>query len=124
LLSAGISGVDPKKFQLLHRGVEQAILIKGEEDGVFSPGDSILFYGKINDGTLDSLLYLKSSLQPHKYYNLYSDTTAYFLTWSATDGKRMSSVNGTLTSADPYHLERMLYVYTNDYSKGHVYGEA
>jgi len=38
---------------------------------------------KRNDGTLDSIFIQPYALQPHKYYNLYSDTTAYFLTYNS-----------------------------------------
>src|SRR5687768_14629757 len=51
-----VSG-DPRTFQLYHRGSEQAILISGESDGNFSTGDYIEFYGRANDGVLDSSLY-------------------------------------------------------------------
>src|SRR5690349_10024733 len=64
---------DPRFIQLFHRGKEQSIYIKGQGDAVFNSSDYIEFYGRRNDGTLDSILYRPSSLQPHKYYNLYSD---------------------------------------------------
>ena len=64
---------DPRFIQLFHRGKEQLIYIKGQGDAVFNVSDYIEFYGQKNDGTLDSLLYKPSSLQPHKYYNLYSE---------------------------------------------------
>jgi hypothetical protein len=105
-------------LQLFHRGVEQAINISN---------DSVYFYGEINDGTLDSLLYEPNiytptvSSQPHKYYNLYSDTSAYFLTWSAgVLGKRMAISNISSTaSADNYHLADTLVLYTEDYEMGY-----
>ena len=70
-----VDRMDPKKIQLFHRGIEQAILIEGENDLQFDPSDFIEFYGQKNDGTLDAALYKPSTSQPHKYYNLYSDTT-------------------------------------------------
>ena len=77
LANAGFPvNTDPRTIQLFHRGVEQAIIVQGESDGVLSSGDFIEFYGKKNDGTLDANLYKPSSLQPHPYYNLYSDTTS------------------------------------------------
>src|SRR5688572_14896611 len=81
LVQAGFPvAADPKTFQLFHRGVEQAILVEGEGDGVFHSNDYIEFFGRRNDGTLDSTLYENSGHQPHRYYNLFSDTTSYFLT--------------------------------------------
>ncbi len=84
LLSAGfpMGAVDPRRIQIYHRGVEQSIHLEGQEDASFDPDDYILFYGKKNNGVADSSLYIDKSFQPHTYYNLYSDTTAYFLTWN------------------------------------------
>ena len=81
----------PASLQLFHRGVEQAINVSGEADGSFNTGDYIEFYGVQNDGTLDSSLYEQSSFQPHQLYNLYSDTTSYFLTYGGPSGKRMAT---------------------------------
>jgi hypothetical protein len=87
-----VEQVDPRRIQLFHRGVEQAIFVEGQLDARFDPQDFIEFYGKRNDGTLDAYLYVSEEAQPHTYYNLYSDSTAFFLTWSLTqNGRRMNS---------------------------------
>ncbi|HEY4655784.1 MAG TPA: hypothetical protein VIH22_14780, partial [Cyclobacteriaceae bacterium] len=78
-----VTATDPRALQVFHRGVEQDIHIKGEGDGVFDPGDYLEFYGRRNDGTLDAGLYSVPANQPHRYYNLYSDTTSFFLTFNA-----------------------------------------
>lgn len=82
LQNAGVpvNAIDPRQIQIFHRGIEQAILVAGQDDAVFNTSDYIEFFGRANDGTLDKDLYKPSTLQPHNYYNLYSDTTAYFLT--------------------------------------------
>ncbi len=93
LIAAGFpaNSIDPRKIQLFHRGVEQAIEITGQADGSFNPSDLLYFYGKKNDGVLDAELYRPREAQPHQYHNIYSDTTAYFLTYrlDAGQGKRM-----------------------------------
>ncbi|SKC88676.1 putative type IX secretion system sortase PorU2 [Ohtaekwangia koreensis] len=119
-----VGSVDPKKIQLFHRGIEQAIYIEGEDDGQFNSSDFIEFYGRRNDGTLDADLYKPSSLQPHKYYNLYSDTTSYFLTASSLSGKRMVSFSENNTSglsAESYHFDEKLLVFVNELSQGTDY---
>ncbi|HEY3402755.1 MAG TPA: C25 family cysteine peptidase [Ohtaekwangia sp.] len=125
LVAAGFpaSSVDPVTIQIFHRGVEQAIHVEGEGDHIFDPADFIEFYGLRNDGTLDSLLYRPSSLQPHKYHNLYSDTTAYFLTYGAIAGKRMPLIteNNSGQSAEPYHYDDKLTVLHNEYATGTDY---
>src|ERR1051325_3718256 len=89
-----VNSIDPRLIQLFHRGVEQAIYFKHDQspaDSKFDSGEYLEFYGQKNDGTRDSELYQPSSVQPHKLYNLFSDTTAYFLTVNSlpVQGKRM-----------------------------------
>lgn len=127
LVAAGVpvGTIDPRRIQLFHRGAEQSILVQGQADASFDPADYIEFYGKRNDGTLDADLYKPSSLQPHSYYNLYSDTTSYFLTWnnSAVAGKRMnnfSEVNVTGIPIEPAHNLSRISVFSSDYSGGNT----
>ena len=117
---------DPQKIQLFHRGVEQKIVVEGETDGQFDNVDFIEFYGRRNDGTLDASLYKPSTSQPHQYYNLFSDTTSYFLTVGSANGKRMVSLDEPNTDnlpPDAYHLDEKILLLTNEYSAGVDYGE-
>lgn len=121
-----VNTVNPLRIQIFHRGVEQHIRVAGELDGVFNPADYIEFYGEKNTGVSDTALYL-SGTQPHPYYNLYSDTSAYFLTVNsiALTGARMdffSEVNFGLP-AEPYHTDEKLMLITNQYSTGIRYVE-
>lgn len=119
-----VNSIDPTTFQLFHRGVEQAIYLEGETDNQFNTTDFIEFYGQQNDGTLDKELYQPASIQPHNYYNLYSDTTYYFLTFGAVAGKRMSFFqedNTDGTPAELYHLDEKLMVLTSEYAPGNNY---
>jgi hypothetical protein len=125
LQNAGVpvGSIDPRLIQVLHRGKEQAIFVQGQADAVFHPDDFIEFFGRANDGTLDKDLYKPSALQPHAYYNLYSDTTAYFLTWSltATPGKRATlfdEVNVTNIPKETFHNESLLLVNAQQYATG------
>jgi len=121
LANAGISSTNwnPSTIQLWHRGEQVSIALKGMDDGTFDLQDSVVFYGSRNDGTLDSLLYKPTSSQPHKYYNLHSDTCVYFLTSGSFPGKRIQSIShsqsGTQTT---WHWKNELLVYTQSYSRG------
>lgn len=121
LQAAGVpASVDPAQLQLFHRGVEQAILVQGQEDAQLNSGDFLEFYGQKNDGTLDTQLY-KPSAQPHAYYNLFSDTTFYFLTVGSIPGKRMhlfSESNVNSLSPETSHLDERLMVNISQYSTG------
>jgi hypothetical protein len=118
-----VSTVDPRTLQLFHRGVEQAILVQGQEDAQFNPGDYIEFFGRRNDGARDAALYKPSSMQPHAFQNLYSDSSAYFLTWKlATLGKRMpdfSEVNVGL-QIETFHTNEVRLVNATEYSTGNT----
>src|SRR6478609_8861240 len=80
LQSSGISTSDLTNLQMWFRGREQAIYLNN---------DSLFFYGKRNDGTIDSLLY-PTNFQANKYFNLLSDTCAYFFTIGTQAGKRIA----------------------------------
>lgn len=121
-----VAGVDPRRIQLFFRGQEQAIVVQGQQDARLDPEDFILFYGQQNDGTLDTELYVAPEAQPHPYYNLYSDTTAYFLTWRLDTGigRRMSTFSENNVSnipVEPFHLKEETQRYTNEFSAGRLY---
>lgn len=122
LANAGVpvASLDPKTLQIFHRGREQSIFVSGEDDHQFNPSDFLEFYGKRNDGTLDAELYKQPSFQPHKYHNLYSDTTAYFLTYGGPVGKRMSLFIGNADNLTPevYHFNETLVLNTDGYTSG------
>lgn len=128
LINAGVplETIDPRAIQIFHRGIEQAIHIEGQLDAKFDPGDYLIFYGEKNDGTLDKRLYQPASAQPHSYYNLYSDTTSYFLTWKfiGTDGKRMASFKETNTSGiplEPSHYPFIRKINSEQYAGGRTF---
>jgi len=130
LQNAGVpvATIDPRLIQLFHRGKEQAILVKGQSDAVLNTDDYIEFFGQANDGTLDKSLYKPSSSQPHNYYNLFSDTTAYFFTWStaAIAGKRVvnfDEVNVTNIPKEVFHNEERILISKTQYSGGLTFND-
>ncbi|GAB3504007.1 hypothetical protein GCM10027341_33760 [Spirosoma knui] len=115
-----IRTVDPTTVQLFHRGIEQAIFVAGEADRRFDAGDFLEFYGRGNDGAQDSLLYRPTGAQPHPYYNLFCDTTAFFLTWrlDGTPGKRMATYSDTSYASltpEPYYWAEDMRLFTDNY---------
>lgn len=126
LVAAGLPGSpDPRTFRLYHRGIEQAIRVHGQDDGIFQTGDYIEFIGSGNDGSLDSTLYADAGHQPHRYYNLFSDTTAYFLTWGGPTGKRMTTFSAPATGVSPaaWHFNERLLILKDTYSGGRDYSD-
>jgi len=125
LANAGfpVSTVNPKNIQLFHNGKEQPIYIKGENDFIFDDTDYILFYGKSNDGWLDSALYDMPENQTNPYYSLFSDTAAYFLTWKTDTStkKRFTLISDTAYSLYPivpYCMVSEIHNYTDAYYFG------
>ncbi len=102
LTSFGIDAgtVDPRTIKIYNNGgkmlpedvnmpyptdlQENAIIVKGEEDGKFDEGDYILFYGRGNDfWDYDTV-----SRSVKRHFNLYSDHNYYFITSGGAPGKR------------------------------------
>lgn len=115
-----VSNIDPTTLQLFHRGVEQAILLAGDADRRFDSDDFFEFFGRGNDGAPDSLLYQPTSAQPHPFYSLFNDTTAYFLTWRADSrpGRRMNAYADTayaFLSPEAHHWADDLRLFTDHY---------
>lgn len=100
LLEAGydLNLVDPQTFQLYYRGEEVPVFI-GSSGSVW---EYIEFFGKRNDGLVDTILYRdaytrrqRSDMLPDKDINFFSDISAYFLTWGNMPGKRYNSYLNT-----------------------------
>ncbi len=126
LVNAGfdVAGTGSGQLKMYHRGQEVAIFVQDGSDGRLDEGDYLEFYGKKNDGTQDTELFNFPSDQIHKFYNLFSDTTAFFLTTSAEmGGKRMEVLNASSNGLSPvaFHNNEILNVYTSEFSFGQYY---
>lgn len=80
LSDAGLNlkNTDPRTIKISNRGAEIPILVSGEDDGVFHTDDFILFYGIANK-------------------DIYTTKNIYWLTAGSGAGKRMGTVDGTLS---------------------------
>lgn len=114
----------PANWQLFFRGKEVAIRIIGQKDGVFDSQDYIEFYGESNDGSQDSLLY-RPQKRLHPYQTLFSDKSAYFLTYNPNrEGKRMVELNLPAANlpAETFHIEESLQTFTAEYTFNNLKG--
>lgn len=73
--AATLNSLNPRTFRLLDAGVEQQIVVTGENDNVFNTADTIVFYGLRNTAALSD------------------DNNVYWLTWGGANGLRMASPN-------------------------------
>jgi hypothetical protein len=100
-LDLPVEEIDPRTIRIFGRGgqmlplkvgdevetlYENALFVKGEEDGSFDYGDFILFMGYANDTWNEES---ETSL------NLYHDTAQYYITYGTSFGKRALVLEGT-----------------------------
>lgn len=125
LAQAGIpvDSIAASGIQLFAHGREVPIEIVGQSSDRLAHDGYILFSGKKNDGYADTALYAKPEAMPHPYYNLYSDTTAYFLTWqTGKPGLRTSFPEpGTATDSAAFHWEEAMQLLTSHYLPGRFF---
>ena len=118
------ASVPANRIQLFRRGEEVAVQVNSTA-GVLN---YLEFYGERNKGVGDKALYTDpAGAPPHEYYNLFTDTSAYFLTWKLTaeTGKRMSiSALNDFTGLTPqtFHLNPILQLETSTYAPGLLFG--
>ncbi len=105
-----LAGVDPRKIKIYGNGgeelseslrrprpvdlVENAIYVEGEADGVFNPGDFVLFYGK----SVQGVRYDSTARTLRHYIHHYSRVNYYWLTIATTTGKRMATQQSVVAS--------------------------
>jgi hypothetical protein len=109
-------GKDPEYLQLFFRGKEVAIKVSSSGN-TFNNSDFIEFFGKMNDGALDSLIYPTPNIHTNEYRNIHSDTCAFFLTFGTEKGKRMQTINHLSANytAPSYLVKERLSVGTDWY---------
>ena len=117
-----ISSVAASQIQLFRKGQEVAIRTQAVSGGAL---DYFEFWGEKNNGTTDTELY-KTNAQPHSYYNLFSDTATYFLTWSTTSNHLRIQTNtqndNTGLVPKTSHVAVSHRLQTTDYATGRLFG--
>ena len=116
LLAAGhnLSQANPDSIQVFYRGEEIPLVVNEDAQGAFA---SLHFYGRRNDGGVEASMYRnpftgvpEARHQPNPNFSLYSDTSAYFLTWGTEAGLRYQTVfdnnyaNYTPEASYPFEL--------------------
>lgn len=100
-LGLGLSAILPDEIRLFNKGTEQPCLINDGNDGLLDADDAILFYAERLDG--DSL-----------YYNAWSDTNSYWLTWGGESGMRYSEAPANPADGSPITTYRCTLHYEQD----------
>ena len=109
-LGLSLSGILPAGIQMLYKGKPYPVRIDDGGDGRMDPEDYVEFYGFRNPGV-------------NQYYNDYSDTTVFWLTWGEENPARIpersvSQRGGELMSVfyETEHREEDRIYHSGDYA--------
>lgn len=113
-----ISNLEARHIQLWHHG--QQVPLFSSTDGFLSADDQMLFFGKKNDGSFDTHLYIEGEdAQLNPDFSLFTDTSTYYVTWNASEiGMRMQTITNDTTNlppAEPFYFEELKQVYNHRY---------
>lgn len=103
--NAGINPatIDPRTIKVIFKGSQIPIYFNGEQDGIFNDNDYFDFYGLRNKGGQTNT-YNENNIVKYvtnEYYNLYSDTSAYWIDWNGANGIRFLNSNFNTSNLYP-----------------------
>ena len=114
-----INAINANQFQVFHLGKEVPIYVS--TTGTLSNSDYITFAGQKNRTALDEFLFPEAGIRLHPNYSLFTDTSAYFLTWSPNvQGLRYNVIGNDITNhpaATPYFLRKLEKNFQNYWAK-------
>jgi hypothetical protein len=128
LVGAGVnvSTIVPQTLKLFYKGNQVPIKVSGEADTTFATSGAIEFLGDFNRGdaepvidpnTGDSIGFAKD------FYNKYSDTTVFYLTWGGEAGKRFPTVSSGSATTQVTSFQTVRHLETDAiYTLGMVSG--
>ncbi len=109
LTSLSLQNTPAENFQLWRNGV-QVPLYTSKQTGVFGAGDYIEFWGEMNDGEPDNVMYRNSLYQLNRKWSLESDTASFFLTVNPSGGNaRLVPQVNTIPGVPPAPEKFFLY---------------
>lgn len=109
------------RLQLFRKGKEHAIFTPNSTN--FTAGDYFEFYAEPNDGTSDTPLYVPTTSQPHHHYSLFTDTSAYFITYRTDNQPCKRIAQQSIMKADSsfssdFHRAKIHQLFTSNYAEG------
>ena len=119
----GLSTISGANFTMYHNGENIPIYVS--TSGTLGISDYIEFMGRKNTGELETELYEDSMYQMHNLFSLFSDTSAFYLTYNSSSvHPRFINTINDMTSLPPKE-EYFMYIArklnTNAYSFGRGY---
>ncbi len=113
--SAGVplSTIDGNKYRMFYKGQEIPIYVS--TTGPLSSTDFIEFWAYKNDGALDAQVYNNPLHQANDKLSIFSDTSAYFLTWSSAISPNQYLVTNNVLTNLPQKEPYCWFTSTNVY---------
>jgi hypothetical protein len=122
LAANGLAGVPVQNFQLFRNGQEVPIYTS-QPGGTLGPSDYIEFWGQMNDGAPDNILYRSPTYQHTTAVSLETDTAVFFLTVNPTGNtfhysNTANNVAGSLLTPEPYFMYTTGTYFRNEINPG------
>jgi hypothetical protein len=122
LATAGLGAAAAENFQLWRNG-KQVRIFTSVATGALGASDFIEFWGEMNDGKPDKIVYRDTLSQLDDRYSLFSDTASYYLTVNPSGGnlryvQTANPVSGNVLPADAYYMRRLEAHYKNQINRG------
>lgn len=131
--NAGVStiNIDPRTVKVLYKGNQIPIYFNGENDGIFNDSDYFDFFGQRNYGGITNTYKEQNNTTviaytTDEYFNLYSDTSAYWVAWDGSYGLRYVDYNYSAGINFPqnYFLDKLHFEKDLVYSMGETVNES
>lgn len=117
-----VDNFTPQHIAIYLNGSEVPVYVEGENDGSFDPSDFIEFFGRANDGQLDSSLYRSPSEHTNPYHSLYNDSSVYYIvdlnSESSKHIKEYSNTNFLGKKPDVYFEHTSVLKFDDDHFGG------
>lgn len=125
LSGIGLSATDVSHFQFWRNGKEIPVYTS-VQSGVLPSSGYIEFWGEMNDGKSDQVLYRQADFQISDTKSLFTDTSAYFLTINSSSlNKRFIPTANTIpanATPEPYFMYKTGEYFNEEIHLGAPYG--
>ncbi len=116
LNAAGMTGINGSDLVLYNLGEE--VTLKVSNNGSWTSGDYVEFYGHKNNGDIDKPLYMDSTKIPNPHHGYLNDTNVYFMALiPGTNHKRYTTsspnFNANTVTRDYFYDKSEQYRYAN-----------
>jgi hypothetical protein len=91
-----LNEIQPATLQLLKKGIQEPIFVNDGTDNRFDPTDYIEFLGERNMGAPNYRTPNAYGQPYNEYFDRFTDTTVYWITWNRASGERAVTAPQTL----------------------------